>query len=69
MAMMKDEPKLKPIIRLIGHDGNAFAILGKVKRALVQAGMNEKVEGFIQKATAGNYHHLLATVMEYCEVE
>lgn len=56
-------------VRLVGTDGNAFALLGRVKRALERAGVPEpEVEGFIAEATAGDYDHLLQTVMKYVDV-
>jgi hypothetical protein len=58
----------KPRVRLIGEDGNAFAILGKVKKALRKAGLNDEAEAFMEEAMSGDYDHLLATAMEYVEV-
>jgi len=63
------ETKTKPTVKLIGEDGNAFNILGKVKRALVKAGMHEEAKAFMEEATAGDYNHLLATVQKYVDVE
>ena len=57
-------------VRLVGEDGNAFAILGRTKRALQQAGASaEDVAAFIGEATASNYDELLATVMRWVEAE
>ena len=61
--------KQKPTVKLIGEDGNAFNILGRVKRALVKAGMHEEAKAFMEEATAGDYNHLLATVQKYVDVE
>jgi len=61
--------KQKPTVKLIGEDGNAFNILGRVKRALVKAGMQEEAKAFMEEATAGDYNHLLATVQKYVDVE
>jgi len=63
------ETKKKLRVKLIGEDGNAFAILGRVKRALVKAGMQEEAKAFMEEATAGDYNHLLATVQKYVDVE
>jgi hypothetical protein len=60
--------KKKPVVKLVGTDGNAFAILGKVKRALVDAGMKKEAEAFMKEATSGDYDHLLATAMDYVDV-
>ena len=56
-------------VRLVGKDGNAFAILGRVLRALTDAGV-EKAErdAFYAEATSGDYNHLLATAMRWVEV-
>ena len=62
------EPKgIKPKVKFIGEDGNAFAILGRVTKALRQAGQGDKVKEMTDKAMAGDYNHLLSTVMEYVE--
>ena len=59
----------KPVVTLIGRDGNAFAILGAVKKALKAAGQGDKVEAYMADAMSGDYDHLLAVTMEYVEVE
>ncbi len=60
--------KKKPVVKLIGEDGNAFLILGKVSKALRAAGMNEEAEAFMKEATKGDYDHLLRTACEYVQV-
>ncbi len=62
-------PKTDVVVKLEGEDGNAFAVLGKVCKALKRAGHEDLVKSFTQEATAGDYDHLLRTVMEYVEVE
>lgn len=62
-------PKTDITVKLVGEDGNAFNILGKVSRALKRAGHEELAEEFLKEATSGDYNHLLATAMEYVEVE
>ena len=52
-------------VKLFGEDGNAFAILGRVSRALRRGGHPELVKEFTDEATSGDYNHLLATCMEY----
>lgn len=57
-------------VKLIGKDGNAFAILGTVRKALKRAGVpSEEVERFSKEATGGDYNQLLGTVMRWVEVE
>jgi hypothetical protein len=56
-------------VHLTGADGNAYSILGRVNRALRQAGVSQaEREAFMQEATAGDYDGLLQTVMRWVEV-
>ncbi len=55
----------KVVVKLVGEDGNAFSILGRVSQALKRAGMPQKAEEYLARATAGDYHHLLAVTLEY----
>jgi hypothetical protein len=57
----------KPILKIIGEDGNAFYILGKAMRVAKAHHMDW--EAIKTEATAGNYDHLLATMMKYFDVE
>ena len=64
------EPTTKPTVKLTGHDGNAFSIMGRVKKALMRSGADkEYIDKYISKATSGNYDHLLFVSMEYVDVE
>jgi hypothetical protein len=57
-------------VTLIGEDGNAFAVLGRVKRALSKAQIpKDEIDAFMAEAMSGDYNHLLATVMRWVEVE
>ena len=57
-------------VRLIGEDGNAHYILGKVCAALRRNGESKEfIDAFVKEAKSGDYYHLLATVMEVVEVE
>jgi hypothetical protein len=57
-------------VQLTGQDGNAYAILGAVRRALVQAGVpRDEVAAFIREATSRDYNHLLATAMATVDVQ
>jgi hypothetical protein len=56
-------------VKLIGEDGNAFAVLGAVQRALRDAGIpRDEVEEFVAEATSGDYDHLLEVVLATVEV-
>jgi hypothetical protein len=57
------------VVSLVGEDGNAFAILGRVQRALKEAGVpHDEIRAFYEEATAGDYDHLLRVVMQTVEV-
>ena len=58
----------RPVLTLIGQDGNAFAILGKARRALLLAGRGDEWGAFQAEATSADCDHLLAVVMEWFEV-
>jgi hypothetical protein len=59
----------KPVVQLVGTDGNAFAIMGKVARALRQAGRPDLVKQYMDEATSGDYDHLLQVTMKYIDVQ
>lgn len=65
--MLTDENK--PTVKLIGENGNAFYILGKVKKALTKAGFKKEAEEYVKKATSGDYDNLLMVTMDYVNVE
>lgn len=62
-------PKTSVRVKLIGEDGNAFAVMGAVRGALEEKGLHDLAEQFIDEASMGGYDHLLRTVMEFVEVE
>ena len=43
------QEKLKPSVKLIGVDGNVFNIIGRVRRALYDAGLREKATEYMGK--------------------
>tara|TARA_Y100000296_G_C5142800_1_gene242057 strand:+ start:133 stop:309 length:177 start_codon:yes stop_codon:yes gene_type:complete len=58
---------MKPKLKLIGKDENAFSILGKARRVALKNNMDWEM--IKTEATSGDYHNLLRTMMEYFEVE
>ena len=59
----------KPKVSLVGEDGNAFAIMGRVGRALRRAGYTqEEIDEYQNEATSGDYDNLLRVTMEYVDV-
>ena len=61
-------PKTNIEVELLGHDGNAFSIMGKVSRTLQQNGHKELAEQYRKEAMSGDYDNLLRVTMEYVEV-
>jgi len=57
----------KPVLKIVGTDGNAFALLGKASRVARQNNMNWNE--ISKEAMSGDYDHLLQTLMKYFEVE
>lgn len=55
-------------VQLTGEDGNAFAILGRVARALQDAGFDEAADEFQAEAMTKDYDHLLFTAMRFVDV-
>ena len=63
------EPIEKPIVKLIDTNGNAFAIMGRVKNALFKAGADkEYVDKYLKEAMFGDYDNLLCVTMDYVHV-
>lgn len=56
----------KPVLNLVGVDGNAFALLGVASRRMKEIGKpKEEIQKVFAEATAGDYHHLLRTLDKY----
>ena len=54
---------------LVGNDGNAFAVIGACQKEARNAGIEkERINGFTEEATQGDYDHLLSTCMKYFNV-
>jgi len=50
---------------LVGIDGNAFSIMGYVRKAMRIANMSKKeIDEYFTEAKKGDYDHLLCTSME-----
>jgi hypothetical protein len=64
------EPIEKPAVKLIGDNGSAFVIMGRVKQALKQAGADkEYIDQYMNEATSGDYDNLLVVTMKFVDVE
>ena len=56
-------------VKLTWVNGNAFAVIGAVTKALRRAGVPaEEREAFTKEAMSGDYDHLLQTCMKWVEV-
>ncbi len=56
-------------VKLIGHDGNAFSILGRMSRHLRQGGVpTDEIVAFQTEAMSGDYNNLLRTCMKWVTV-
>jgi hypothetical protein len=56
-------PNIK--VKLVGRDGNAFAIMGNVSRALRQNGAPKaEIDECVAEMTSGDYNNLLQTAMK-----
>jgi hypothetical protein len=56
-------------VELTGKDGNAFAILGRVARALREAGVDQAViDGYLKAVMSGDYANLLKVSEETVDV-
>lgn len=67
---MANQPRFNITVKLVGRDGNAFAILGSMQAALRKAGATpEEIAEFMDEATASDYDHLLATCMEWAAIQ
>lgn len=65
----KKVDKEKPIIVLVGQDGNAYNIMAIAARALRKAGYTkEEVDQYFEEAMSGDYDNLLRVTMKWCEV-
>lgn len=57
-------------VKLVGEDGNAFSIMGRVTKAMRRAGCTpEQIKEYTNEAMSGDYNHLLQVTMSYVEVE
>jgi hypothetical protein len=62
-------PKYNIEVQLSGNDGNAFAIMAAVRRALKTAGATpEELSQYQEESMSGDYDHLLRVASEWVEV-
>lgn len=57
-------------VKLVGNDGNAFAIMGAVKSALKKHGVPDyEIEEYLRDSMSGDYNHLLQVAMTWVVVK
>lgn len=55
---------------LVGKNGNAFVIMGLFGAQAKQEGWTkEEIDAVIEEAKSKDYSHLLATIVNHCEVK
>jgi hypothetical protein len=57
------------VLKLVGKDGNAFAILGRARDIMRKGGKASMYEEFDEEATSGDYNNLLRTCMKWFDVD
>lgn len=61
-------PNIK--VKLIGTDGNAFVIMGKVVDAMRKGKIDpQTIKDFREECMSGDYNNLLRTCMKYVNVK
>jgi len=56
-------------VELSGQDGNAFAIIGRVSKALRRANVPQAdQDAFRKEATSGDYDNVIQTAMKWVNV-
>ena len=56
-------------VQLTGQDGNSFAIVGAVSKALRRGGVSSgEIEEFQEEAMSGDYDNVLQTCMRWVHV-
>ena len=60
---------IKPTVKLSETNGNAFAIISRVRKALKKANYKQDdIEKFTKEATQGDYDNALQTCMKWVDV-
>ena len=72
-GVQEKQPEQKPSrpeLKLLGHDGNIFSILGDAARLLRRAGMSEHANEMADRVhKSSNYYEALGIISEYVETE
>jgi hypothetical protein len=67
--MPRPKHKPKPRVKLLGKNGNAFAIMNRVEEALRKEGYTrEEIAEYKRESMSGDYDHLLRVAMDWADV-
>lgn len=56
-------------VRLVGRDGNAYAIMGNVSEALRKHGVSKvEIDEYLADSMSGDYNHLLTVATKWVAV-
>jgi len=56
-------------VKLVGEDGNAYAIMGRVSRALREADVPQaEIDLYLEESMSGDYDNLLRTAVKWVAV-
>lgn len=56
-------------VELVGQDGNAFAIMASVSKAMRRAKVSQvEIDKYLEESTSGDYDNLLATATRWVSV-
>ena len=65
---MPKYPNIKA--KLIGQDGNAYAIIGTVKQALRKGNVPQNdIDEFVVEAMSGDYNNVITTALKWVTVK
>lgn len=69
-SVKKQPVPKRPKMKLVGEDGNIFAILGRASRLLRENGQSEQAKVMCDRVyQSGNYYKALNIISEYVETE
>lgn len=65
---MAKETCKKVTLKLVGLDGNAFALMGAFQRQARAEGWDQtEINEVLDECKSGDYSHLLVTLMDHCQ--
>ena len=69
-AVQQQEMDQRPQMKLVGHDGNIFAIMGRARKLLCKNGQRAQAEEMMDRVTSSDsYHKALNIISEYVKTE